>query len=446
MRPSVVLEPVVAPEPLIRASSVTVFKNPKGTTAAGADGACVETPGRRADRGNGRAKHPGVLRTPRPQRQGGGRHLTYEAASVVRDASERMGRTFWGRRRRSRNETETEAKAEIKKVGTGTMAPPPSSSAVGAFAAVLYGAIAVAMGFINKAVMSVYGLEESNFLLLSQMVITVLILFALRQVGKVSFAPISVVQAKKLLPVAILYNANVGFALASLAKVSVPTYNTLKRLTPAVVLSVNSVLRLRDAPSKEVVISITVVVVGCLVAGYGDLEFDPAGYVMGLTSCALQASYLLVVERTGAEKGMDSVSIMVYNSLLSAPPLLLMVLVTGELGRGVERLTNMSGDAGFMCMFTFALLAGMLLNYALFLCTLSNSALTTTVVGVLKGVVSTVLGFFLLGGLTPSWLHLIGIVTNTAGGVAYTMVTYKEKQERRRMKVKMSDADLVGKS
>ena len=45
----------------------------------------------------------------------------------------------------------------------------------------------------------------------------------------------------------------------------------------------------------------------------------------------------------------------------------------------------------------YAWLAGMLLNYALFLCTLTNSALTTTVVGVLKGVASTLLGFFLLG-------------------------------------------------
>ena len=327
------------------------------------------------------------------------------------------------------------------------MAPPLSSSAMGAFAAVLYGAIAVAMGFINKAVMSVYGMEESNFLLLTQMVVTALVLFALRGAGKVQFAPITVVQAKKLLPVAILYNANVAFALASLAKVSVPTYNTLKRLTPAVVLIANSVLRLRDPPSNEVVTSIAVVVAGCLLAGYGDLEFDLGGYVMGLTSCALQASYLLVVERSGAEKGMDSVSIMVYNALLSAFPLFVLVLLTGELRAGVDRLVLLSDDLGFVCLFALALAAGMLLNYALFLCTLTNSALTTTVVGVLKGVVSTGLGFFLLaGGVAPSATQLLGIIGNTAGGVFYSLVTFREKNAHRRVKLKMSDADLAGKS
>ena len=43
------------------------------------------------------------------------------------------------------------------------------------------------------------------------------------------------------------------------------------------------------------------------VAGYGDLEFDPAGFVLGMVSCILQASYLICVEKSGAEKGVSSV-------------------------------------------------------------------------------------------------------------------------------------------
>ena len=102
----------------------------------------------------------------------------------------------------------------------------------------------------------------------------------------------------------------------------------------------------------------------------------------------------------------------------------------------------MSGDLGFIATFVTALLAGMALNYALFLCTLTNSALTTTVVGVLKGVVSTALGFVLLGGVDPSVTHVVGIATNTVGGVGYSCVTYSEKQAKRRSKLKNSDLDL----
>ena len=127
---------------------------------------------------------------------------------------------------------------------------------------------------------------------------------------------------------------------------------------------------------------------------------------------------------------------------ISTPPLFLVVLATGELGSGIERLGAMSGDLGFIATFVTALLAGMLLNYALFLCTLTNSALTTTVVGVLKGVVSTALGFVLLGGVDPSVTHVVGIATNTVGGVGYSCVTYSEKQAKRRSKLKNSDLDL----
>ena len=179
------------------------------------------------------------------------------------------------------------------------------------------------------------------------------------------------------------YNANVAFALGSLAKVSVPTYNTLKRMTPAIVLIANRVFRLKPDPSRSVVLTITVVIFGCLVAGYGDLEFDPLGYVMGLTSCMLQASYMICVEKTGAERGVSSVELMVYNALLSAPPLAGIVFFTGEFGSGMGRVAESIAvrDTGFIVTLVAALLAGMLLNYALFLCTLTNSALTTTVVG-----------------------------------------------------------------
>jgi hypothetical protein len=42
---------------------------------------------------------------------------------------------------------------------------------------------------------------------------------------------------------------------------------------------------------------------GCIMAGFGDLSFDLSGYSAALISCALQTTYLLLVERSGTEKG-----------------------------------------------------------------------------------------------------------------------------------------------
>ena len=170
-----------------------------------------------------------------------------------------------------------------------------SASALGAGAALLYGTVAATMGFINKVVLSVYGVRESNFLLLAQMVVTAALMLSLRTAGKVAFPPVNVAQAKRLAPVAVLYNANVAFALMSLGRVSVPTYNTLKRLTPAVVLVANRTLRLNR--SRALPRQVQAFRCGHRPRmprrGAGDLEFDLGGYLAGCVSCLLQASYLI---------------------------------------------------------------------------------------------------------------------------------------------------------
>lgn len=53
---------------------------------------------------------------------------------------------------------------------------------------------------------------------------------------------------------------------------------------------------LRRSPPFQVSASVLVVVTGCVIAGIGDLTFEPWGYVMALASCFAQAGYLLLVE------------------------------------------------------------------------------------------------------------------------------------------------------
>ncbi|XP_039048936.1 UDP-galactose/UDP-glucose transporter 7-like [Hibiscus syriacus] len=105
---------------------------------------------------------------------------------------------------------------------------------------------------------------------------------------------------------------------------------------------------------------------------------------MALTSvffpeCFFQTMYLVLVEKSGAEEGLSSIETMFYNSFLSLPFLLFLIIATGEFPNSLALLLAKSNSFSFLC-------------------TIVNYALTTTVVGVLKGVGSTTLGFVLLGG------------------------------------------------
>ncbi len=52
----------------------------------------------------------------------------------------------------------------------------------------------------------------------------------------------------------------------------------------------------RRWPDRTILLAVLMVVVGCVVAGVGDLSFQMTGYIFALLSCTAQAAYLLLVE------------------------------------------------------------------------------------------------------------------------------------------------------
>lgn len=98
---------------------------------------------------------------------------------------------------------------------------------------------------------------------------------------------------------------------------------------------------------------------GVIIAALGDFSFDFFGYCLALTSVffqvncylhkfciciivslvyslayiecfCMQTMYLVLVEKSGAEDGLSSVEIMFYNSFLSLPVLVFLILATKE--------------------------------------------------------------------------------------------------------------------
>jgi len=116
-------------------------------------------------------------------------------------------------------------------------------------------------------------------------------------------------------------------------------------------------------------LSVILTAAGVIIAALGDFSFDLFGYSMALTSVffqvgplffnyywirisfktgncfgahnyacftngiayiQMQTMYLVLVEKSGAEDGLSSIEIMFYNSFLSLPFLLFVIIATGE--------------------------------------------------------------------------------------------------------------------
>lgn len=296
------------------------------------------------------------------------------------------------------------------------------------FAALSYGIASMAMVFINKAIVMEYA--HSMTLLTLQQVATALLIHLGRVMGWTRAKALNVDTAKKLVLVSLFYNANVAFALASLKGVNIPMYIAIKRLTPLAVL-IAGLFYKKKKHSKQVILSVSLTAAGVMIAALGDFSFDFFGYTMALVSVFFQTMYLVLVERSGAEDGLSSIEIMFYNSLLSLPFLTFMIIVTGEFPTSLSLLYAKSASIYFFVMLVLSLVMGIILNYTMFLCTIVNSALTTTIVGVLKGVGSTTLGFFILGGVQVHFLNVSGLVINTLGGLWYSLAKYQEKMKNK---------------
>lgn len=283
------------------------------------------------------------------------------------------------------------------------------------------------MVFSNKAMSYTYQFNSMNVLLLAQMLFTTMLLLVLRSLGSIQFESFQVERAIKVAPVSIFYSLNAAVALMALREMSVPSYTLVKRLAPLFTITLEYFL-LNKTSTFGVVASILCMMVGTLVAFSDDTSSTLQGWILGFTSCLLQALYLSYVKRTGLQQKLNTFAVLYYHSILSVPCFLVLIFFSGEY-RDVLKF-NRWQELDFIAVFTASLMAGFLLNYALFLCTEKTSPTTLVVSGHVKAVLQTVLGFFTFGGVDTTHGYMLGTLLNISGGFGYVYAKYRALQSQ----------------
>ena len=127
----------------------------------------------------------------------------------------------------------------------------------GPAAALFYLVVSASMGFFNKCLLTTYSFDFPMVVLGFQMLAALLLLLPLRLLGVIDNSAITCEKCRKITPVTLLYSANVMFGLMSLSKLNIPMYNTLKRMTPVIVLLFGLTEGKRPATNIAVAVGIT---------------------------------------------------------------------------------------------------------------------------------------------------------------------------------------------
>ena len=320
---------------------------------------------------------------------------------------------------------------------------PGGEWAVNVGVAVAYALASIVTTLANKALLTSWGFGLVFSLLMLQNLLTVLVVGALKLGGGGALRLDGVPReggmrselahalefplwerglAVAMTPVMLVCIANLVCGMSALRLSSVPVYQTLKRMTPLPAMALDCALRGKTFP-PAVLLSVLVVCAGAFITGCGDIDLNARGYMYALASCVLQALYLVLAARASDARPLSSLAAAYYNALLSLP-----LLIVGVWYERHELLTfAFWSEARFITMLVLDLVLGASLSMLLFMCTLVNSALTTTIVGNAKAVATTALGALLFGrvGLRP--LGWVGVCVNTAGGLLYSVAKYTER-------------------
>ena len=309
----------------------------------------------------------------------------------------------------------------------------------GVAAAVFYGIVSGSMSFMNKIVLTTFDYRYPEVMMLSQVICTALVLEIFRRADLVHIHSYSLERGKKFFLPSICFALHTILALNALSDLSIPMYNVLRRLLPLSTLILGTFI-LSKNPSFQLTCSIILVVIGCIIAGLGDLSFHIGGYLSAILSVFSQSFYLLYVQKTGAENGLSTLDVLHLNSVNCIPLLTIYTLCNNQLVSSFHSIKVAA--KGFFPVLIVDVLMGCVLNYSLFLCATMNSALTTSLVGVIKGIITTIIGFFTFGGVAVNLYTLFGICLNTSGGILYFYTKYTDQVSQILQQEYMADHEV----
>nr|CAH8875506.1 unnamed protein product [Trichobilharzia regenti] len=292
-----------------------------------------------------------------------------------------------------------------------------------AVVALLYMCFSVSIIFSNKLVLTTFKFPSYLLLALLQTVFTFILIQALCssriQSDDVTNIPL------KILPLSIFSAVDIVMGIAGTGSLSLPLFTALRRLSNLFIM-VGEYFLLGTKRNFPIYLSVVIMVAGAAVAAIGDIAFDPVGYTYILVNNISTTGKALLTKSRLRDYNFSSIELLYFNSLLMLPILSILVYMRCDYNAIVQ--FEYWLDPVFLLYFLFSCCSAVALNYSLVQCTQHTSALTTSILGVIKNILVTYAGMFVGGDYIYTTLNFVGLTISTIGAVLYVVYNYKSSQ------------------
>ena len=216
---------------------------------------------------------------------------------------------------------------------------------------------------------------------------------------------------------------------------NIPMYVNLRKFLTAMTFIYQCCFKKKRISNINILVVI-LLTLGALLAGIDDYSTDIKGYLAVFMKNTLNLINLEVSENFKKRNGVTNLKLLVYNSFLSTPILLISIFSLGEFRRLVQYFSD-EHDFNYISLFFYlfiSCLVVMITNSSFFISNEKNTSLFTQLLSDTKYIFITLISYSVLKTFVFTWKNILGLFISTLAAIIITISTLYDNIEFKKLK------------
>jgi drug/metabolite transporter (DMT)-like permease len=218
---------------------------------------------------------------------------------------------------------------------------------------------------------------------------------------------------------------------------NIPMYVNLRKFLTAMTFIYQYFCK-KKRISRINILVVILVTIGAFLTGIDDYSTDYKGYAAVFLKNMFNLVNLEISENFKQKNGETNLKLLVYNSILSTPILLITIFVNGEFFRMINYFQE-EHDFSYRNLTFFLFLSCsvvMVTNSSFFISNEKNTSLFTQLISDSKYIIITFISYFVLKSFTLTWKNVTGILLSTIAAIIITInslynnIKFEKKQKK----------------
>ena len=260
-----------------------------------------------------------------------------------------------------------------------------------------------------------------------------------KMAGKISFSDFLLLKYQYILySLFFIFKTVVAFLGYQLV-VNIPMYVSLRKLLTGMTFVYQYFFKKKKI-SRLNILEVILLTAGAILTGLDDYTTDIKGYIAVFLKNTTGLINLEVSENFKKKNGVTNLKLLIYNSYIILPILIIAIFVSGEFSR-LKEYFNTEHDFHYYGLFIelfFSCVIEFTTNTSFFMSNEKNSSLFTQLLSDTKYIFITILSYKVLKTFKFTWKNILGVGITTLAGIIITVnslynnIQVKKKVEKKK--------------